>query len=232
VRQQRYRSDAHGQLHHDVRHHHSHRAAPWFVVAAVALLAAIISGCGGEPGRAAAPDPPQASNVALTRTDLFDSDFVPACDGVGIDRAAPFSQTPGVIHPVLVLAGQGAEMYVRSGAVREAWTRAWTPDDPLALAEVELVVCAERKSAVKVQECTGYEVDGEPTDAVVNLNEVVYDVSLHAARTGVEVAATTITARDDACPMFVSFAEGAASVDHDSFDPAAIERFVERYVAP
>jgi hypothetical protein len=231
VRQQRYRNDAHGQLHHDVRHHHSHRAAPWFVVAAVALLAAIISGCGGDGGQDAA-DQPEASNVALTRTDLFDTDFVAACDGVGVRQAAPFSQTPGVIHPVLVLAGHGTEMYTRSGAVRDAWTRTWSPDDPMALAEVELVVCAERRSSVKVQECTGYEVDGQPTDAIVNLNEVVYDVSLREARTGREVAATTITARDDSCPMFVSFSEGETSVDHDSFDADAVQTFVEPYVAP
>jgi hypothetical protein len=232
VKQQRYRSDAHGQLHHDVRHHHNHRAAPWFVVAAVALLAAIISGCGGDATQTTAADQPEASPVALTRTDLFDTDFLPACDGVGVPQATSFSQTPGVIHPVLVLAGHGTEMYGRSGAVREAWTRTWSADHPMALADVELVVCAERKSAVKVQECTGYEVDGKPTDAVVNLHEVVYDVSLHVARTGARLAATTITARDDECPMFATFADGETSVDHESFDDDAIQTFVESYVAP
>jgi hypothetical protein len=230
VRQQRYRIDPHGQVHHDVRHHHTHRAGPWFVVAAVALLAAIITSCGGDSGTST--EPPQGSTVALTRTDLFDTDFLSACDGVGVQQAAPFSQTPGVIHPVIVLAGHGTEMYGRSGTVREAWTRTWSTEHPMALAEVELVVCAERASAVKVQECTGYEVDGKPTDAVVNLHEVVYDVSLHEARTGVRVAATTITARDDACPMFVSFSDGETSVDHDSFDDEAIQTFVEPYVAP
>ena len=61
-------------------------------------------------------------------------------------------------------------------------------------------MCAERVSAVKVEECTGYEVDEATTDYVVNLNEVVYEVSLREARTGSEVAATRITARDESCP--------------------------------
>jgi hypothetical protein len=164
--------------------------------------------------------------------DIFDTDFVGACDGVGNPRATTFSQTPGVIHPVLVLAGEGTQMYTRSGAVREAWTRTWTAENPAALAEIELVACAERTSATKVEDCTGYEVDGVVTDNLVHLNEVVYEVSLHEARTGAEVAATTITARDEQCPMFVSFIDGESAIEHDSFDDAAIQKFVEPYVTP
>ena len=208
------------------------RAAPWFVVAAVALIAAIVSGCSGD----------SSGNVAMADGSL------PAAstpdrhlrhrlrrrvrDGVGNERATAFSQTPGVIHPVLVLAGQGTEMYARSSAVREAWTRTWTPENPVALGEIELVVCAESMSKTLVEDCTGYEVDGVVTDNLVHLNEVVYQVSLHEARTGAELAATTMTARDEQCPMFVSFTEGESAVEHDSFDDAAIQKFVEPYVTP
>jgi hypothetical protein len=219
--------------HHDVRHHRTGRAAPWFVVAAVALIAAIVASCGGDSsgGNVAMADGSAEVTVGDS-TDIFDTDFLGACDGVGFQRATPFSQTPGVIHPVLVLAGEGTEMYGRSTAVRDAWTRSWTPEQPLALAEIELVVCAERVSAVKVEECTGYELDDAPTDNVVNLNEVVYEVSLREARTGAEVAATRITARDESCPMFVSFSEGETVAEHYSFDDGAIQAFVEPYVVP
>jgi hypothetical protein len=226
--------DSRRQLaHHDVRHHRTGRVAPWFVVAAVALIAAFVAGCGGDSsgGNVAMADDSAVVTVAEP-TDIFDTDFVSTCDGIGVPRATAFSQTPGVIHPVLVLAGEGTEMYSRSMAVREAWSRAWTPEQPLALAEIELVVCAERVSAVKVEECTGYEVDETSTDNVVNLNEVMYEVSLREARTGVELAATRITARDDSCPMFVTFYDDEPAVEHFSFDDAAIQAFVEPYVVP
>jgi len=205
--------------------------APWFLVAAVALIAAIVSSCsGGSSGNVATADVVAPTTSSLP--DIFDTDFVGACDGVGNERAARFSQTPGVVHPVLVLAGAGTEMSSRSTSVREAWTRTWTPENTAALAEIELVVCAERLSAAKVEDCTGYEVDGVITDHTVHLNEAVYQVSLHEARTGAELAATTITARDEQCPMFVSFADGESTAEHYSFDDAAIQKFVEPYVTP
>jgi hypothetical protein len=116
--------------------------------------------------------------------------------------------------------------------VRDAWTRTWTQANTRAMAEIELVACAERTSATKVQECTGYQVDGKDTDHVVNLNEATYDVSLHEAKTGTQLAASTITARDESCPMFVSFTEGETTQEYYSFDDAAIQSFLEPYVAP
>jgi hypothetical protein len=218
------------------------------VVAAIALVAAIVTSCGDDPAprnvanadgvslESVSPDGSgsngSGSNGSSATSDIFDTDFLVACDGVGFERATPFSQTPGVVHPVLVLTGEGTAMYGRPSAVREAWTRMWTPEHPLALAEIELVVCAERQSAVKVRECTGYEVDGVVTDHVLNLNEVTYEVSLREARTGAEVAASTITARDETCPMFATFSEGETTVEHHSFDDAAIQRFVEPFVLP
>jgi hypothetical protein len=225
--------DSRRQLaHHDVRHHRTGRAAPWFVVAAVALIAALVAGCGGDSSGNVAMADDSALVTMAEPTNIFDTDFVSACDGVGVPRATALSQTPGVIHPVLVLTGEGTEMYSRSTAVRQAWSRAWTPERPLALAEIELVVCAERVSAVKVEECTGYVVDEASTDNVVNLNEVMYEVSLREARTGVELAATRITARDDSCPMFVTFSDDEKAVEHYSFDDSAIQAFVEPYVVP
>ena len=239
--------------HHDARQHPRNRATPWFLLAAVALLAAISVGCGGgdESSDDGAGDAPAAADAndadegADAGTDegadegptataalenVFDSDFLVACDGVGFPAAAPYDTTAGTISPVVVLAGEGTEMYGRYGAVREAWTRQWTTENPLALAEIQLVVCAEKVSATQVQECTGYEVDGVVTDNVVILNEVTYEVSLHEAATGAEVATTTITARDEDCPMFVSFTEGDTTEEHDSFDDLAIQAFVEPYV--
>ncbi|MCB0998141.1 MAG: hypothetical protein R2713_13830 [Ilumatobacteraceae bacterium] len=223
--------------HHDARQHPRNRATPWFLLAAVALLAAISVGCGGgdESSDDGAGDDASAADVDATDApaaleNVFDTDFLVACDGVGFPAAAPYDTTAGTISPVVVLAGEGTAMYGRYGAVREAWTRQWTTENPLALAEIQLVACAEKVSATQVQECTGYEVDGVVTDNVVILNEVTYEVSLHEAATGTEVASTTITARDEDCPMFVSFTEGDTTEEHDSFDDLAIQAFVEQYV--
>jgi hypothetical protein len=245
----------HGHAHHgghDARLHHSSRAMPWFLLAAVALLAAVVAGCGSDSGVDAGAssdgtgsptedsDDPSSEDLPGTTapgtvapaTDIFDSDFLSACDGVGYDQATAYTPGPGAIHPVVVLAGQGTEMYGRSGAVREAWTRMWTPENTTAMAEIELVACAEKINATPVQECSGYEVDGQPTDNIVHLNEVEYAVSLREALTGAEVASTTIVARDAECPMYVSFVEGEYSQEWDSFDALAIQAFVEPYVAP
>ena len=73
---------------------------------------------------------------------------------------------------MLVLAGEGTEIYARSTAVRGAGAGRGRPEQPLALAEIELVVCAERMSGVKVEESPGYEVDEATTDNVVHLNGV------------------------------------------------------------
>jgi hypothetical protein len=221
------------------RSHRRGKPAPWFALAAVAFLAAVVVGCGGTPDEAASAEAqPVAADagadpaIAAAATDIFDTDFLGACDGVGFDQATSYVPTAGVIHPVVVLTGEGTEMYGRTTAVREAWTRQWTPEAPLALSAIELVACAEKQSSTVAQECSGYEIDGIETDNVVRLNEVVYAVTLRAALTGVEVASTTITARDAECPMFVSFTEGEQVTEYDSFDDLALQQFLEPYVAP
>jgi hypothetical protein len=214
------------------------------VLAALAFVASLIVGCGGSEGSDGAASGDAASSdgssdggdgapaTTAAPENLFDTDFVPACDGVGVPQATAYDAAAGVIHPVVVLAGGNAgDLYGRIGAVSEAWTRQWTQEAPLAMAEIELVVCAERQSSTVIEECTGYEVDGVATGNVVRLHEAVYAVSLRAAATGAEIASTTITARED-CPMFVSFSEGETSTDHYSFDDDAIAVWVKPFVAP
>jgi hypothetical protein len=196
-------------------------------VAAVALVAAIVTACGAPGVRAGV-----ATTDSIAPPGLRESDFVGVCNGRGVAAAARFSQTPGVVHPVLVLTGERAALTPRPDAVSGTWTRSWSEAAPMALADLELVACAVRTSAREVQECTGYEVDGAPSAAVVQLDEVVYDVSLHKARSGEKLAETTITARDDTCPKSASFAPGESTVRHESFDAAAIGRFLEPYVVP
>jgi hypothetical protein len=214
----------------------------------VAFVAAVVVGCGGANNGsdgassgvdahgaavdASTPLTPAASTPATEANDIFDTDFLGACDGVGFAGAAAYEPTPGVIHPVVVLAGQGTEMYGRTGAVREAWTRAWATENTRAMSEIQLVACAEKQSSTKVQDCAGYQVDGVDTDHVVHLNEVVYAVSLRVAQTGAELASTSITARDAECPMLVSFSEGETTAEHDSFDDLALQAFIEPFVAP
>jgi hypothetical protein len=243
-------TDSHHHHHHD--HHGLHQGSgpvPWFVLAVVAFVAAVMVGCSGDAnnGSTGAPSGVDAHGAAVDASipltpssptptteanDIFDTDFLGACDGVGFAGAAAYEPTPGVIHPVVVLAGQGTEMYGRTGAVREAWTRAWATENTRAMSEIQLVLCAEKQSSTKVQDCTGYQVDGVDTDHVVHLNEVVYAVSLHVAQTGAELASTSITARDDECPMLVSFSDGETTAEQDSFDDLAVQAFVEPYVAP
>lgn len=239
--------------HHDARQHRTNRAAPWFVLAVLAFVAALISGCGGGGSEGAADGGDASSSESDSGSDagsdsgsdattaeapattaalenIFDSDLLVACDGVGFPAATAYDTTAGTISPVIVMAGEGTEMYSRLFGVREAWSRQWTEANPLALSEIQLVVCAEKQSSTPAEECTGYEVDGVVTDNVVILNEVTYEVSLREALTGTEVAAQQMVFRDASCPTYVTFTEGETTVEWDSFDDLAVQDFIESYV--
>ena len=71
----------------------------------------------------------------------------------------------------------------------------------------------------------GYEVDEVVTDAVVKLNEVTDEVTVHEALTGTQLAATTIVARDDACPMSASFTQWLDFAFHDSLHDSLHDSF-------
>ena len=190
----------------------------------------LVGACGGGSAAGAAAADRGESAPATTPANVFDTDLLVACDGIGYPGAAPYTTAPGVIHPVLVLEGESASMHARYGAVRDAWTRMWTQERPTALAEIELVACVQQTGERVTEECTGYQDDGVDTGNVVELMEVDYAISLREASTGREVAETSMTMLDDECPMFVSFPEGERTTRWRSFDADALSAFLEPHV--
>jgi hypothetical protein len=66
-----------------------------------------------------------------------------------------------------------------------------------------------RTSETLAQTCDGYqEDDGSDSGKVVEVYDASYDVTVLAATTGDEIAATQLDATDEECPFFVFFDEG------------------------
>ena len=201
---------------------------------AASAVALPLSACGGDDaaGGSGGSGGGGAAVASVAPEQLFDSDFEKVCDGVGQTAAAAYAPAAGSISPVVVLVQEDGYMFSRSSAVRAGWERLWVPENTMAMAELQFAGCATRTAATRVQECSNYEVDDQPTDNVVHVNEVTYSISLREAATGTEVATTTFTALDDSCPMFVSFDAGQTELDWYSFDDAAMQEFLAPYVAP
>ena len=97
-------------------------------------------------------------------------------------------------------------------------------------ATAELVLCVARTGATLVEDCTGYESDGQATDNVVQLDSADHQVQMHEAVTGKELGRTAFTASPTECPMFVTFTDGESTKDWYETDDAAIAEFARPYV--
>lgn len=161
---------------------------------------------------------------------MFPTDFEPACRNSPVVGATAYNAaTPG-IHPLVALGGEDInqldEAYLD---IPTEWTIVFS-DATDEYAKAELVLCVVRTSATLVEECTGYESDGEATDNVVQLYSADYAVTMHEAVTGKELGRTAFTANPEECPSFVMFTEGENSKDWYETDDAAVADFALPFV--
>ncbi|MEQ1700710.1 MAG: hypothetical protein ABMA25_11400 [Ilumatobacteraceae bacterium] len=190
--------------------------------AALAACTLFVVACGSDSGSGASDE--------TFLQQMFASDFEPACRNSPVAGATAYDAARPGIHKVVVQSGADTdELNEGFLDIPSEWTILFdAATDQYATAE--LVLCVVRTNATLVQECTGYESDGVETDDIVNLYSADYAVSVHAATTGAELGATTISAIATDCPLYVTFTEGEDSTDWYVTDDGAVTDFARQFV--
>jgi hypothetical protein len=112
------------------------------------------------------------------------------------------------------------------------WQVTFDPNSD-AYKAIDLVACAERTAAKQVKMCDGYKIHGKPTDNKVRMHTATYEVTVHEATTGKELAKKKIEATDSDCPMVSSF-DDKHQTKNDYANPpdADVTNFLKAYVRP
>ena len=161
---------------------------------------------------------------------MFPTDFEPACRSNPVTRSTAYSPAVSGIHPLVAFSGESIDQLDEAYLdIPTEWTIVFS-DATDEYAKAELVLCVVRTSATLVEECTGYESDGQATDNVVHLYSAEYALSMHEAATGKELGSTAITANPTECPSFVMFTDGESSKDWYEKNDAAIAEFARPFV--
>ena len=202
------------------------------VAATIVSATLLFAACGGSDENTGADSGGGGSSGGGETTmlsQMFASDFEPACRNSPVAGATAYDPTRAGIHKLVLMDGTSIDDLSEGFLdIPSEWTILFdAATDQYATAE--LVVCVVRTTTTLVQECTGYQTDGVDTGNVVNLYSAEYDVSVHAATTGAELGRTTVSAIGTECPMFVSFTEGETTEDWFETDPAAVAAFVRPF---
>jgi hypothetical protein len=197
------------------------------LLACVFVATAIVGGCGGSSDdgddAAAATDAPTVTDgatdaavttaVAATAAPSVDilTDFADVCRGVTLPGATAYDPARAGVHPVMYAIGDHPDYDDVIATMPEQWNPVTGQEQA-----TELVACLARTSETLVETCSGYQNDdGTDSGNTVEMYDATYDVTLRAATTGAEVAATAMTATSSDCPMLFFFDEGdPVGTDH------------------
>ncbi len=168
---------------------------------AAVILALGLAGCSDDGG----DDGGSGGDGTAQDTPLFPDDFKGVCQGATVSAATAYDEA-AASHKALYFAAYEDDLTDRSANLPPDWTVLFEAEGN-ALEAIDLVLCAERTAEVLVQECTGYEDDGEDTGNTVIWHTATYEVSVRAATTGQVLAQETMEATDEECPTFVFFDE-------------------------
>lgn len=180
--------------------------------AALAALA-VLASCGGKQGNGAAgadgnraqePPPVQAGM-------LFPDNFKGVCSGAPVSTATAYDPQ-GKSHKALYFATYKEDFTDQSSALPRDWTVQFSPSGD-ALRAIDLVVCARRTAAQQVKVCDKYQNKGSATTNKVRWHTATYELSVHEAKTGRELAKTSAQANASECPMFMAFTSDSDTVD-------------------
>jgi len=192
------------------------------------LALAVLASCGEDQGSDAnggtGADTVQASQ-------LFPDSFKGVCSGASVSTATVYDPAAKA-HKALYFATYEDDLTDRSSSLPGDWTVLFSPDGD-ALAAIDLVACARRTAAREVKVCDGYEDDGDATQNKVRWHTATYELSVREARTGKQLAQTTVEATGSDCPMFWSF-DGDSDMDEGYASPAdsAVADFLRPHIAP
>jgi hypothetical protein len=195
--------------------------------AAILALAALAS-CGENEGATAGSDATGEAGTAQASL-LFPDSFKGVCSGASVSTATAYDPA-GRAHKALYFATYEDDLMDQSSSLPGDWTVLFSPDSD-ALRAIDLVVCARRTAAREVKVCDGYKDDDKPTQNKVRWHTATYELSVREARTGKELATTTIEATDADCPMFWTF-DGDSDTDegYASLSDSAVADFLKPHI--
>lgn len=179
---------------------------------AAVLAFAALGSCGGDQGSnagSAAKSEPAAPTAQASQ--LFPDNFKGVCSGASVSAATAYDRR-ATAHKALYFATYKDDFMDRSSSLPDDWTVRFSPNSD-AFRAIDLVVCARRTAARQVKICDEYQNDGRATQNSVRWHSATYELSVREARTGRELAKTTVEATDSNCPMFMSFASDSETVD-------------------
>lgn len=192
--------------------------------AAVALLSACSSPDDQEDAGGA------ASETTAPAVPVQAADFVGVCSGATESRASDYASSDE--HKLVYFETLEDDLLEQSSRMPTDWT-VQNFEDLDAFAAVDLVACAERTGATKVKTCDDYDIDETGERGTVNWHTATYDLRVFEAKTGSELASTTIRAGDKDCPMFVTFDEGELEIDEFAVpSDSELTKFLRPFVQP
>jgi hypothetical protein len=199
---------------------------------AAGLALAALAACGGDRG---AGDGKSGNGGATAGADaaaasrLFPDNFKGVCSGASVSAATAYDPA-ATAHKALFFATWRDDFTDRSSSLPGDWTVQWSPDRD-ALRAIDLVVCARRTAAREVRVCDEYQNHGQPTENRVRWHTATYELSVREARTGRQIAQTTLEATNSDCPMFQSFQSDSETVDgYASLSDAAVADFLRPHI--
>jgi hypothetical protein len=204
--------------------------------AAVLAFAALAS-CGGDRGTNAGSDAKggtgantaQASADVAAASLLLPDDFKGVCSGASVSAATAYDPR-ATAHKALYFATYRDDFMDQSSSLPRDWTVTFSASSD-ALRAIDLVVCARRTAAREVKICDGYQNHGRPTQNRVRWHTATYELSVREARTGRQLAQTTVEATGSECPSFMSFQSDSETVDgYASLSDSAVADFLRPHI--
>ena len=197
-----------------------------FALSAVISAFTALASCGDSDGG----DNTGASDTGATQANqLFPDDFKGVCSGASVSTATAYDPN-AASHKALYFASYEDDFTDRSSSLPADWTVQFSPDSD-ALQAIDLVVCARRTAARQVKVCDGYQNEGATTQNRVNWHTATYELSVREAKTGTQLADTTLEATDTGCPMFMNFDGDSDTVDaYASLSDSAVNDFLREHI--
>ena len=199
-------------------------------VPAAILACAVLASCGGDRGANAGSDARNGTAAPVAQGSvLFPDNFKGVCSGASVSTATAYDPAARA-HKALYFATYRDDFTDKSSSLPGDWTIQWSPNGD-ALRGIDLVVCARRTAARQVKVCDGYQNNGNPTQNTVRWHTATYELSVREARTGRQLAQTTVEATSSDCPMFQTFHNDTESLDgYASLSDSAVADFLRPHV--
>jgi hypothetical protein len=203
----------------------------WFSAFPAAFLAvAALAACGGGGGAGNGANAVQTAQADVAAASLLLPDnFKGVCSGASVSAATAYDPQ-ATAHKALYFATYRDDFMDQSSSLPGDWTVQFSAERD-ALRAIDLVVCGRRTAAREVRICDGFQSNGRPTQNRVRWHTATYELSVREARTGRQLAQTTVEATNAECPMFMSFQGDSETVDgYASLSDSAVADFLRPHI--